>query len=263
MSEHDTGETQEQAPSPAAQYPPPQGRPVQAPVDPQPPAPAQTPVAAPPPTPASQAAPPQEPATQTPPPVAPPTAVGAPPPPPSLLDRAKADDQEAIATMFAQFLPRGERVLEGHYLGVLGFWGIGTHSFAAVTPRRIATMRLSLLGGVQYQDGSLEYVNSAAVYQPSKVMLYVYAAAISLVFFVYGLTVHPAAAIGLLILSFLLLPLTARVYYRFKKSGIVLWIREGLQLYAFIDRRRMRVSNQLYRMCTDLREERLRALGHP
>jgi hypothetical protein len=61
----------------------------------------------------------------------------------------------------------------------------------------------------------------------------------------------------------ILLPVTIRLYYRFKKSGIVLWIREGLQVYAFIDRKRMRIANQLYRVCADLREERLRALGHP
>jgi hypothetical protein len=34
-------------------------------------------------------------------------------------------------------------------------------------------------------------------------------------------------------------------------------------VYAFIDRKRMRLANQLYRLCTDLREERLRAVGRP
>ena len=261
MSENDTGETPEQAPSPAPRYPPPPGPPVQAPVDLPPPTPAQTPVAAPPPP---QPPPRQEPAPQTPPAVAAPApTIATPPPAPSLLDRAKADDQEAIATMFAQFLPRDEQILEGHYLGVLGFWGIGTHSFAAVTARRVATLRISLLGGVEYQDGSLEYVNSAAVFQPTKVMLYVYSAVTVLVFFVLGFALHPAASIGTLLLGILVLPLVIRFYYRRHKSGIVLWIREGLQVYAFIDRKRMRLSNQLYRLCMNLREERLRALGHP
>jgi hypothetical protein len=177
--------------------------------------------------------------------------------------RAKADDQDALATMFGQFLPRGEQVLEGHYLGVMGFWGIGTHSFAVVTNRRIASLRISFLGGVEYQDGALEYVNSAAVFQPSMVGLYVYAAAISLVSLLFGLVFGAGVAILLLLLSLLFLPLTVRLYYRFSKSGIVVWVREGIHVYAFIDRKRMRLSNQLYRLTSDVREERLRAVGHP
>jgi hypothetical protein len=233
---------------PALQYPPPQGSPAQAPEGPQhyPPPP--------------QVPPAQSP--ESPPEYAPPPAT-AHPAGPSLLARAKADDHDALATMFAQFLPKGEHVVASYYLGVLGFWGIGTHSFAAVTARRIASLRISLLGGIHYQDGSLEYINSAAVFQPSKVMLYVYLAAVSLFFFLIGFSIHPALSIVTLLLSFLLLPITIRIYYRLKKSGLVLWVREGLMIYTFIDRKRMRVSNQLYRQCTDLREERLRVLGHP
>src|SRR2546427_330196 len=90
----------------------------------------------------------------------------------SLIARAKANDQEALATMFAQFLPEGEQVVDCQYLGVLGFWGIGADSFAAVTARRVATLRISLLGGIHYQEGALEYINSAGAHQPSKVSLY-------------------------------------------------------------------------------------------
>lgn len=186
-----------------------------------------------------------------------------PPVEPSLLMRAKADDKDALAAMFGQFLPRGEQILDGHYLGVLGFWGIGTHSFAVVTNRRIASLRISFLGGVEYQDGALEYVNSAAVFQPSMAGLYAYAAVISLVATVFGAPFGAGVAIVFLLLSLLLLPLTVRLYYRFSKSGIVLWVREGLRVYAFIDRKRMRLSNQLYRLTSDVREERLRAVGHP
>ena len=52
---------------------------------------------------------------------------------PSLVNRAKAGDAVALATMFSQFLPRGEQIIQGYSFGVLGLWGIGTHSFAAVT----------------------------------------------------------------------------------------------------------------------------------
>jgi hypothetical protein len=270
MSEQETQAIGPHEDDAATQYPPPQGEPVTtppaAPEQPPPAAPEQPPPAAPPPPEAAAPPPPPPPRPEPQPAAAPPPTYAAPAPlrQPSLVDRAKQGDSEALGTMFSQFLPRGEQMLEGHYLGVLGLWGIGTHSFGAVTPRRFATLRISLLGGVQYNDGSLEYVNSAAVHQPSKVMLYVTAGAVSLFFFLAGLGSGglPGALIALLI-SLALLPLTIRLYYRFNKSGIVLWVREGLQVYAFIDRSRMRLANQLYRRCTDAREERLRQLGHP
>jgi hypothetical protein len=257
MNERDTwrAENETRPSDPVLHYPPPQGPPAEAPEEPSPPPP-------PPQTPPAQAVEPP-PQYAPPPPPPPPAPAAARPAGPSLLARAKADDGEALATMFAPFLPKGKQVVASHYLGVLGFWGIGTHSFAAVTARRIASLRISLLGGVQYQDGALEYVNSAAVFQPSKVMLYVYATAISLFAFVFGFAIHPALSIVTLLLSLLFLPLTIRIYYRLKKSGLVLWVREGLMVYTFIDRKRMRVSNQLYRTATNLREERLKVLGHP
>ena len=112
------------------------------------------------------------------------TGVGAAAPPPAgqtLLARAKLGDQDALATMFSQFLPEGENVLDSRYLGVLGLWGIGTHSFVAITPRRVAALRISFAGGVEYQDGLLEFINASAVFQPSRVRLYLTAISVSLV----------------------------------------------------------------------------------
>jgi hypothetical protein len=251
------------------QYPPPEGQPTQPEATP-PSGPSQ-PQAMPPPAQPAQPPPqytPPPPYTQPPPQYAPPAAAAPPQyaPAPSLVDRAKAGDSEALATMFGQFVPRGEQILEGHYLGLLGIFGLGTHSFAAVTPRRFATLRISMFGGVEYRDGSLEYVNSAAVLQPSKVKLYVWVAALSLFFFLVGVaTLAGGSALGIvfLLLSVAHIPLTVRIYYARNKSGIVLSIREGLAVYAFIDRSRMRLANQLYRRCTDVRDERLRELGHP
>jgi hypothetical protein len=245
MNERESWQGGAGSPNPPPQYPPPQGPPAPAPEAP------------------PQYPPPQQPRSERPMQYAPPPAPAPGQTGTSLLARAKADDQQALSTMFAQFLPSGEQVVSSNYLGVLGFWGIGTHSFAAVTARRIASLRISLLGGVEYQDGSLEYINSAAVFQPSKITLYLYAAAVSLVFFAIGFGIHPAVSVVMLLLSLLLLPFTVRIYYRLKKSGLVLWVREGLTVYTFIDRKRMRVSNQLYRQALDLREERLKVLGHP
>jgi hypothetical protein len=165
---------------------------------------------------------------------------------PSLLDRAKQNDHEAIAIMFRQYLPRDEQVIVSEYLGVLGVWGVGTHSFAAVTDRRVAGMQVRILGGVTYQDGFLEFLNSGVVHQPSKLLLYLYVAAISIL----------TLGIGLL-----LLPLTVRMYYRFKKCGLVLWVREGVPVYVFSDRKRIGVANNLYREAAHLREELLSATG--
>jgi hypothetical protein len=235
---------QAQPPPPQTQSPPPQYAPAQQ-------------QAAPPPQyvpPQQQAAPPQAAQQQ----------YG--PPQPSLVDRARAGDNEALATMFSQFLPRGEQMVEGHYLGLMGILGIGTHSFAAVTPRRFATLRISMFGGISYQDGSLEYVNSAGVFQPSKIKLYVTVGLVSFFFAILGIaTLAGGSPAGLLflLLAAAHIPLTVRIHYARNKSGIVLWVREGLQVYAFIDRSRMRLANQLYRRCTDAREERLRVLGHP
>jgi hypothetical protein len=185
----------------------------------------------------------------------------------SLVARAKANDDQALATMFSQFLPEGEQIIDCQYLGVLGLWGIGTHSFAAVTSRRVATLQISLLGGVHYQEGALEYVNSAAAHQPSMVSLYLGFARFGfialLVAISAGVAIHWAVGFLVFVLAVVGLPLYVRFYHRKHKSGLVFWIREGVQVYAFIDRKRMLVANRLYRECMNLREDRLRALGHP
>jgi hypothetical protein len=209
--------------------------------------------------------PPQQPAAHPPPQYAEPAQ--GPRPDDSLVARAKANDRQALETMFSQFLPEGEQIVDCQYLGVLGLWGIGTHSFAAVTSRRVATLRISLLGGIQYQEGALEYVNSAAAHQPSIVSLYFgvarYALGTLVVAIILGVGVHWAASLLIILLGVICVPVYVRFYYRKHKSGVVLWIREGVQVYAFIDRARMLIANRLYRECMNLREERLRALGHP
>jgi hypothetical protein len=69
-------------------------------------------------------------------------------------------------------------------------------------------------------------------------------------------------AIITLLLTVLLLPVTVRLYYRLNKSGLVVWAREGLNVYVQRSQR-MRIANQLYRKGMTLREERLRDLGQP
>lgn len=189
----------------------------------------------------------------------------------SLLDRAKDNDKQALETLFGQFIPQGEQFVDSQYLGVLGLWGLGTHSFASLTANRIASIRVSIFGNVLYQDGSLESINSSALYQPSLLLLYIWSAATLFFSLILGLMSGLAigGVAGLLValtwvlLGILCLPLVAKLFYRYKKSGLVLAVREGISVYIFIDRKRMGNAKRFYRLFCDQREERLRVVGQP
>uniref|UniRef100_UPI001C20E012 hypothetical protein n=1 Tax=Modestobacter excelsi TaxID=2213161 RepID=UPI001C20E012 len=200
-----------------------------------------------------------------------------------VLARAKADDGRALEILFAQFIPSGEDIVETRYMGVMGLWGIGTHSFAAVTTERVASLKIGLFGAVTYQDGSLEYINGSVVSQPSRLKLYLPAvlwvlipSAIVLAYWLTYAALGRAVLVGtggtfvsavvtLLVLAvvLVLVPVVLKLTYRFVKSGLVLWVREGLSVFIFIDRRRMTLANRFYRLCAELRDERIREIGHP
>ena len=151
----------------------------------------------------------------------------------SLLARARAHDAAAIETMFRQFLPAGERVAGAEFLGTLGVMGLGTHTFSCVTERRVAALRVKLLGGVDYEDAALSGISSGVVRQPSRIFLYLFVAAATLLTF------------GL---ALLVLPLVVRLFYRFVKSGLVFWIADGSPVYVFSDRKLLLRANALYRL---------------
>ncbi len=90
----------------------------------------------------------------------------------SLLDRAKGNDLEAITTMFRQFMSPDETIYFAEHCGLLGFWGLGTHSFACLSNRRLASLQVGAFGRVHYNDGFLEHGNSGVVYQPSLLKLW-------------------------------------------------------------------------------------------
>jgi hypothetical protein len=179
-----------------------------------------------------------------------------------LLDRARASDEEALRTLFGQFLPSGETVVHAQYLGILGAWGLGAHSFGAVTARRAASLRISSLGGMHYTEGALEHVSSAMVFQPSREGLFLYAASLAIAGFLIGLLIHPVVGVLFALVTVILLPLTAMLYFRLRKSGLVLRVRGGSSVYIFVDSGHMALADRLYRQCADLREERLRAVDH-
>lgn len=200
----------------------------------------------------------------------------------SLLDRAKANDTQAIVSMFQQFLSPDEDIYFAEYCGVQGFWGLGTHCFACLTNRRLAALQVGIFGRLIYQDGYLEYTNSGVIFQPSKLMFYitvVLAALVALGVTLTGLGVAGEVAQGFggiggmllaIIVTALFLGLAAlafvvmvKGYYRFNKSGLVWWIREGISVYVFLNRSRLTRANHLYRLCTQVRDERLKVVGQP
>ena len=193
------------------------------------------------------------------------------PPPPTatphvegVMARARADDPQALESLFRQFIPPEEEIVETRYMGVMGLWGIGTHSFGAVTTQRVATLRVGLLKELTYQDGSLEYVNSSAVYQPS--LLRLWALPALWVVLVGGMSlVSGSAGIAVLglFLALVLVPVVLKLSYRLNKSGLVVWVREGLHIYMFVDRTRNAYATRFYRLCSGLRDERIRDVGHP
>lgn len=199
----------------------------------------------------------------------------------SLLDRAKANDVDAIATMFRQFMSPDEEIYFAEYCGQLGFWIFGTHSFACLTNRRLGVLYVGAFGRVEYNDGFLEHQNSGAVYQPSLLKLYIwsfFAAIIGLLIVAISLfgSVEASQSIGGVLgfltgvlvvalglgLALLTVYLCVRIYYRLNKCGLLWWIREGLYVYVITNRGKMNRANHLYRLACQVRDGRLRTVGH-
>ena len=101
------------------------------------------------------------------PPPQPPTASDRP-----VADRAREGDRAALEGMFGQFLPPDEAIVDAEYLGTYGIWWFGTHTFAAVTNRRVAALRVRKLGRITYEDALLEHVSTSSVRQPSRLLFY-------------------------------------------------------------------------------------------
>jgi len=186
----------------------------------------------------------------------------------SILKRAIADDQQALVVMFKQFVSEDEQCYFLEYLGIEGFWGFGTHSFGCLTDRRVATVRVARFGEVTYQDGYLEFINSGVIYQPSKLPLYIYVGAIiSLPFLVLFATpfatLFPWNVLLFLLVSglaILFFPIAVKWYYRAFKCGLVFWVREGVPVYIFANRKFLRRANTLFRNTGVCREKRIKDL---
>lgn len=199
----------------------------------------------------------------------------------SVLDRAKQNDLEAISTMFRQFISPDEELYFAEYCGLLGFWIFGTHSFACLSNRRLASLQVGSFGRVLYSDGFLEHQNSGVVYQPSLLKLYLWTIFAAIFgFLIFGISVVQAGVViesiggilglltGTLIvvagsgLGLLFMYATIRIYHTLNKCGLVWWIREGISVYVFTNRGKMNRANHLYRLSCQVRDSRMKAVSH-
>lgn len=200
----------------------------------------------------------------------------------NIKKRARAGDRQALEILFRQFIPADEAIEDVAFLGERGLFGLGTHSFAAVTDRRVASLQLSMFGRVTYRDGYHEHVNSSAVVQPSRSHELI-ASVIAVLVWVAVLYELVAVrkvdgewvrkplghgpdlpdvlvipiVLGWVAISVLFAPVVARLLYRFSKSGLVLNVRNGIPVYCFTDRARMGRANHLASVATLARERRV------
>lgn len=174
-----------------------------------------------------------------------------------VAERAREGDRAALEGMFGQFLPPEEAIVDAEYLGTYGIWWFGTHTFAAVTNRRVAALRVRKLGRITYEDALHEHVSTSSVRQPSRLLFYLLLALVLVPTVGGGIAAAPFVGPGSLVLvavGLLLLPLAIRLYRAFVKSGLLFWVREGLPVYAYCDRGRLGRANTLFRAYAEQRD---------
>ena len=184
----------------------------------------------------------------------------------SLLGRARRGDEAAMKTMFQQFIPADEKIYMVEYLGTKGIFGIGQHSFGCLTERRVADITVGLFKDVLYQDGYLEHINSAVFHQPSLAGLYFWTAVALAAELYVALTAFTLNVLGValfVLVAFLTMIVMAKGYYMIRKSGLVLAVREGINVYMFTNRARLMNASRIWRMCTHLRDQRMKATFTP
>ena len=142
----------------------------------------------------------------------------------------------------------------------MGIWLTGRKSFGCVTTKRVASLVIAPFGEKVYQDGELDMLNSSAIHHPSKLILYVGTFLIATLFIIGTVfLVNAPAWIALLLflanalVSLALWYLLSRMYYRFVKCGLILWVREGLPLYLFVNRGKILKANHFYSLVCQYR----------
>lgn len=138
----------------------------------------------------------------------------------ALLRRAKNDDLEALEEIFRNFLSKDETIVAKAYLGLRGFWQVGSHSFVCVTESKICRIEVGWLLSIDYREAYLEDCNAVIMYQPG--FFYINIFAIIFVLSTFGLGV-------------ILLPFYYRIYFAVIKSGADVFIRSSSIINIFCD----------------------------
>lgn len=160
----------------------------------------------------------------------------------SLLKKAKEGDLESLKSIFKAFVGSNQEIL---YVDSFGKYGVffPDYCFACVTDKKICSIRIGYFGEIIYQDAFIEEVNSGIIYQPSVFQLYLVS------------TILCLSVVGILLLN-----AWVKMYYTFKKSGLVWSVREGIAVYVFANRAKMASVNNMWRIASNARCERIKCL---
>lgn len=172
-----------------------------------------------------------------------------------VLASAKLNNAEAIETMFRQFLGPDDPIREACYLGTRGIWKFGHKSFACASDRKLATIQTGFFGRMLYQEGYIDRLESAFIFQPSLIVLYLISTGVLLFLLMTMIGLWqtigwPAIFVSLGVVA---LPIIARLYYRFFKSGLVATPGHGLHIYIFANRRYLNRLNRLWRFVDEIK----------
>lgn len=153
----------------------------------------------------------------------------------SVVSRAKKGDHAAIKEMFSPFLGEDETIVSVEYLGKCGVF-FPTRSFVCISDKKVAALEYGPFGKIIYSDAFIEEVNSGIIYQPSVFWLY----------FIGSLLC--VSIVGIIFLN----P-WVKFYYTHNKSGMVWCVREGVNIYAFSNRSKINLVNNIWRKASYIR----------
>ena len=145
--------------------------------------------------------------------------------------------------MFQSFMGDDETIISVEYLGKYGVF-FKTKSFVCITDKKVASLEYGPFGKIMYSDAFIEEINSGIIFQPSVLSLYI---------------------IGIIlcctVVGILLLNTWIKFYYKINKSGMVWCVREGVNIYAFANRSKIYLVNDLWRKASYLRGQRKQTIG--
>lgn len=156
----------------------------------------------------------------------------------SIVKRATLGDKDAIKAMFQSFMAEDETIISVEYFGNYGVF-FTTKSFVCITDKKIASMEYGPFGKIIYSDAFIEEINSGVIFQPSVFLLYFIGVLLCM------------TIVGVLLLNF-----WVKLYYRLNKSGLVWCVGEGINIYAFANRSKINLVNEVWRRASYLRGKR-------